>query len=38
VPSRTTLPPAQRRPSPNTVEICIVPWKYSADEFGMSER
>src|SRR5262245_6109758 len=39
VPSRTTEPPAQRRPSPNATPLppfsCAVPWKYSTDEFGM---
>jgi hypothetical protein len=36
---RTMLPPAQRNPSPNTVPrpaaTCVVPWKYSAELFGI---
>ena len=39
VPRRTTVPPAQRRPSPNTAPapeaIRAVPWKYRAELFGM---
>src|SRR5688572_12357823 len=38
VPRRMTAPPAQRRPSPNTLPaprpICVVPWKNSAELFA----
>src|SRR6187431_2689969 len=41
VPSRITVPPAQRRPSPNPTpappEIVVEPWKYSAELFGICE-
>ncbi len=39
VPRRMIEPPAQRRPSPNVVPappaMRVVPWKYSAELFGM---
>ena len=34
-PKRTTLPAAQRKPSPKATAVCVVPWKYSALLFGM---